>query len=172
MTEVVTWRDVIDEAAEVHVRIDVRADDDTLLTVALPRELTHVILADLFPNKPPPRWAEEAMAVLSAAPTEAERYKRAAPRLAADGLLPTADQLLTSTGFPAADRITGFSVASVSVVDFLVEKKGERTFATFLTDSQRYGIEPSLKRQYGMTPQQLDATWRRTALTMVRGQKP
>ena len=85
-------------------RIDLRADDDTLLTVALPRELTHVILADLFPNKPPPRWAEEAMAVLSAAPTEAERYKRAAPRLAADGLLPTADQLLTSTGFPAADR--------------------------------------------------------------------
>ncbi|MFO0937431.1 MAG: hypothetical protein U0798_13050 [Gemmataceae bacterium] len=143
-------------------RIDLRADDESLLTVSLPRELAHLVLADLFPNKPPPRWAEEAIAVLSTSPAEVERYKRAAPRLALDGALPSAEQLMASTGFPSAERITGFYVVSVSLVDFLVSKKGEKTFATFLTDSQRYGIEPAFKRQYGMTPSQLDAAWRRS----------
>ena len=151
-------------------RIDLRADDDMLLTVALPRELTHVVLADLFPNKPPPRWAEEAIAILSAGPAEAERFKRAAPRLAADGQLPSADQIVASTAFPDASRITGFYVASVSIVDYLIEKKGERAFATFLTDAQRYGIEPALRRQYNLTPSQLDAAWHRAALSTARGQ--
>lgn len=152
--------------------IDLRADDANILEVTLPREMAHIILADLFPNKPPPRWAEEAIAIHSSAASEVERFKRAAPRLAADGLLPSAEQILTSNGFPSADRITGFYVASVSIVDFLIEKKGERTFATFLTDGQRYGIETALRRQYGMTPSQLDAAWRRSALTTARGQQP
>lgn len=141
-------------------RIDVRADDESLLAVTLPKELTHVVLADLFPTKPPPRWAEEAMAILSAGRAESERYRAAAPRLAADGALPRPSQIIASTGFPPAHQITGFYVASVSVVDFLVKRKDEKAFAAFLTDAQRYGIETALKRQYGLTPQQLDGAVR------------
>jgi hypothetical protein len=141
-------------------RIDLRADDETLLNVTLPKELTHVVLADIFPTKPPPRWAEEAMAILSADRAESERFRSAAPRLAADGALPRPSQIVTSHGFPPADQITGFYVGSVAVVESLVSRKGEKAFAAFLTDAQRYGIETALKRQYGLTPQQLDGAVR------------
>lgn len=153
-------------------RIDLRADDPTILEIALPRELAHIVMAELFPSKPPPRWAEEALAIHSTNAAEVSRYLQAATRLAADGQLPTAQELLASTGFPAADRITGFYVASVGIADFLIEKKGDRAFAAFLTDSQRYGIENALRRQYNLTPAQLESAWRRPNPSAARGQVP
>src|SRR5262249_13119737 len=44
--------------------IELRADDPGAVANTLPRELTHVVLADLFPHTPPPKWAEAGMAVL------------------------------------------------------------------------------------------------------------
>ena len=153
-------------------RIDLRADDPTIQEIALPRELAHIVLAELFPAKPPPRWAEEALAIHSTNAAEVNRYLQATTRLAADGQLPTAPELLASTGFPNADRITGFYVASVGIADFLIEKKGDRAFAAFLTDAQRYGIENALRRQYNLTPAQLESAWRRANPSAVRGQSP
>jgi hypothetical protein len=100
------------------------------------------------------------------------RYLQVTTRLAADGQLPSATELLASTGFPAADRITGFYVASVGIADYLIEKKGDRAFAAFLTDSQRYGIENALRRQYNLTPAQLETAWRQTNPSTARGQVP
>lgn len=162
----------IDHGTITSRRIDLRADDSAIRDIALPRELAHVILAELFPSKPPPRWAEEAFAIHSTNATEVNRYRQAASRLAADGQLPTATELLASTGFPAADRITGFYVASVGIADFLIEKKGDRAFAAFLTDAQRYGIENALRRQYNLSPAQLESAWRRSNPSTVRGQIP
>lgn len=153
-------------------RIDLRADDPTILEIALPRELAHIVMAELFPSKPPPRWAEEALAIHSTNAAEVSRHLQAISRLAADGQLPTAPELLASTGFPAAERITGFYVASVGIADYLIEKKGDRAFAAFLTDSQRYGIENALRRQYNLTPAQLESAWRRPNPSAVRGQAP
>ena len=41
------------------------ADIDRILASGLPHEVTHVILADLFPQQQIPRWADEGMAVLT-----------------------------------------------------------------------------------------------------------
>ena len=62
-------------------RIDLRADDEGLAANALPRELTHIVLADLFPDRPAPKWAVEGMAILAGAPEEAERFTRHPPPL-------------------------------------------------------------------------------------------
>lgn len=162
----------LDNGTVTSRRIDLRADDPTVLEIALPRELAHIVMAELFPSKPPPRWAEEALAIHSTTAAEVNRYLQATTRLAADGQLPTAPELLASTGFPAAERITGFYVASVGIADYLIEKKGDRAFAAFLTDAQRYGIENALRRQYNLTPAQLESAWRRANPSAVRGQVP
>lgn len=129
-------------------RIDLRADDETLTETALPRELAHVVFADLFPTQPPPAWAGLAMAVLSTNESEIGRYLRTAQRCARDGELPTADSVLTADAVPARG-VTGFHAESVAVADYLVRWKGEKMFTAFVRDSLRYGHEAALKRQYG-----------------------
>jgi hypothetical protein len=129
-------------------RIDLRADDETLTETALPREVAHVVFADLFPTQPPPAWAGLAMAVLSTNESEVGRYLRTAQRCARDGELPTADSVLTADAVPAKG-VTGFHAESVAVADYLVRWKGEKMFTAFVRDSLRYGPEAALKRQYG-----------------------
>jgi hypothetical protein len=146
-------------------RLDLRADDPDLIPNALPRELTHVVLADLFPNTPPPKWAEEGMAVLAGAPDEVSRYVRTLSRCARGGeLLPTAS-LLDLTDFPPAEKVTGYLCASVTMVDYLVKLKGEQHFLMFLRDTQRYGTAQALRRQYDLDgPAGLEQAWRRAVL--------
>lgn len=154
-------------------RIDVRADDPLLLTNALPRELTHVILADLFPSTPPPKWAQEGMAVLAGDPDEVSRFIRTLPRCYREGQLFPVGTLMELKEFPEANRITGFYCESVALVDYLVKLKGERTFTVFLRDCQRYGISSALKRTYGLdSPQALELAWKPIALDTARGQQP
>jgi hypothetical protein len=128
-------------------RIDLRADDETLIETALPRELAHVVFADLYPSQPPPAWAALAMAVLSTNDAEVGRYLRTAQRCGRDGELPSAEAVLNATEVPAKG-VTGFHAESVAVADFLVRWKGEKMFTAFVRDSLRYGAEAGLKRQY------------------------
>jgi hypothetical protein len=108
------------------------------------------------------------MAVLATSPGEVDRHLAAVPRCQRAGeLLPV--PALLALAAPPADKVTGFSVGSVSVVDYLVRRKGERSFTIFLRDAQRYGPEQALSRQYGFASvRQLDDEWRRAA----RGQRP
>ncbi|MCI0704827.1 MAG: hypothetical protein L0241_27530, partial [Planctomycetia bacterium] len=153
-------------------RIDLRADDTAIVSNALPRELTHVVLADMFPDKPPPKWAEEGMAILAGSPEEISRYTRTLTRCARDGELRSVSALFDLKDFPA-DKITGFYCQSVSVSAYLIQLNGERNFKIFLSDAQRYGTAQALKRQYGIgSPQALETAWKRATLDQVRGQGP
>jgi hypothetical protein len=145
-------------------RIDLRADDTTLLENALPRELTHIILADLFPSQKPPRWAELGMAVLSSSNDEVSRYLRTMPRVANSQEWLSIPKLIGAAEVPAAN-VTAFHVESVSLVEFFVRWHGEKAFTAFLRDSQRYGVEPAFKRQYGLKDShQLEIEWKKNVL--------
>ncbi len=160
----------LDAGRVVERRIDLRADDDTAAENALPRELTHVVLADLFRDQPPPKWAEIGMAALATSPAEVHRVRTTLSRCYANGELYPLDAMLDLKS-PPAERLTGFYVGSVSLVDFLVKWKGDKAFTTFLRDSQRYGLPSAMKRQYGVTDaKQLEAVWSRSELTVSRGQ--
>lgn len=152
-------------------RIDLRSDDDAQ-DETLARELTYVIEADLFPDRDLPKWAAIGMAVLSAA-TEADRCQKTLPRCYRDGEILAVAAFLELKGPAKPEAVTAYYVESVSLVDHLVRKKGEKTFRIFLLDAQRYGTEKALERQYGYaTVKELDDEWRRAALTTARGQKP
>ncbi len=156
----------------VERRIDLRADDPAAADDALPRELTCVVLADLFPTAAPPRWAEAGMAVLACSPAELERYRRTLARCYRDGELFPVESLVELKA-PPAERATGFYVESVSLVAFLVKSKGEKAFTTFLRDAQRYGLSAALKRQYGVADaRQLGDAWMQSELSVTRAQAP
>ncbi len=142
-------------------KLELRADDATILNDALPRELTHIVLGDLFYDQAPPKWAEIGMAVLSTSETEQNRHLRTVSRCANQRELPLIADLLKSQEVPAKS-VTGFYVESVSLVDFLVRAKGEKAFTTFLRDAQRYGAEAAIKRQYGYADvRELETAWLR-----------
>lgn len=152
-------------------RIDLRADE-AVVANALPRELTHVVLADLFADKPPPKWAEEGMAILAGSPEEISRYTRTLARCAREAEVRTLAALFDLKDFPA-DKITGFYCQSASVTEYLIKLNGERNFKIFLSDAQRYGTAQALKRQYGIDgPQALEAAWKRACLDSARGPVP
>jgi len=154
----------LQEGVAVSRRIDLRADDATLFEDALPRELTTVILADLFPNQAPPKWVELGMAALATSDAELGRYLRTVSRCDRAGELPTLDSLMKASDVPAKG-VTGFHVASVSLADFLVRWQGEKTFTAFVRDSQRYGTESAVKRQYGAKDfRELEGAWRANVL--------
>lgn len=149
-------------------RIDLRADDTALADNTLPRELTHVVLTDLFSDKPPPKWALEGMAILAGSPEEIGRYTRTLTRCAREGEVRPLAALFDLNDFPA-DKITGFYCQSASVVEYLIKLNGERNFKIFLSDAQRYGTSQALKRQYGIeSTQALEAAWKRACLEPVR----
>lgn len=153
-------------------QIDLRADDATIAANTLPRELTHVVLADLFPDRCPPKWAEEGMAVLAGTAEEIGRYRQTLPRCLRTGDWIGLMQLLEMKEFPA-EKITGFYCESVSLTEYLVRLRGERDFTLFLRDCQRYGTAQSLRRQYGIDGiAALESAWKRAALEIGRGQAP
>lgn len=148
-------------------RIDLRADDDGMLANTLPRELTHVVLADLF-SSAPPKWAVEGMAILAGSPEEVSRYTRTLGRCARDGELRSLSALFDLKDYPA-DKVTGFYCQSVSVAEYLIKLNGERNFKIFLSDAQRYGTAQALKRQYNIDgPQALEAAWKRACADQLR----
>ena len=157
-------------AVERH--IDLRADDENAAVDALPRELTYVVLADLFPSAAPPKWAEAGMAVLACSPAEVERYRATLAKCYQGGELFPVEAIFDLKS-PPAERLTGFTVESVSLVAYLVKAKGERAFTAFLRDSQRYGLASALKRQYGMADaKQLGDAWMQSELSVARAQAP
>ena len=152
------------DGVAVSRRIDLRADDASLFEDALPRELTTVILADLFPSQAPPKWVELGMAALATSEAELGRYLRTVPRCDRDGELPALDGLMKATDIPVKG-VTGFHVASVSLANFLVRWQGEKTFTAFVRDAQRYGAESAVKRQYGAKDfRELETLWRGNVL--------
>jgi hypothetical protein len=128
-------------------KIELHQDDARLKTDVLPRELTYIVLADLFQFRAPPKWAEVGMAVLATSETEIDRHRQTVLRCWKNREIHPVSKVITAGEFPA-EQVTGFYVESVSLVEFLVRLKGEKAFTSFLRDSERYGVEAALGRQY------------------------
>lgn len=128
-------------------RVNLRADHPQLLAAVLPHEVTHVVLADLFPNRPIPRWADEGMAVLAEPPAEAQsRAAELNGPLREDRVFALADLLKLDQ--PNAEDWSTYYAQSVSLTRFLVEQGRPSDFIAFLQESQRSGIDAALGNVY------------------------
>jgi hypothetical protein len=144
-------------------RIELHADDPHMIDAILPHEVTHVVLAGQFGDRPLPRWADEGMAVSDEPRSRIQRHLRDLPRHRANGLLFNTRELIRMRDYPSPERIGAFYAESVSIVEFLVAEKGAQTMTRFVRDGQREGYEAALKNVYGWTFDDLERHWQKYA---------
>ena len=128
-------------------RVNLRADHPKITAAILPHEVTHVVLADFFPQKQIPRWADEGMAVLAEPHTE-QRLRAAdldAP-LASGRLFHMGDLMVMD--YPNAEHWALYYAQSVSLTRFLVELGTPGQFMDFVHGCQQRSHEDELRRVY------------------------
>jgi hypothetical protein len=128
-------------------RVNLRADHPNLVTAVLPHEVTHVVLADLFPTQQIPRWADEGMAVLAEPPSEQQLRASDLSAPLASGRVFRMQDLMT-TDYPDGKYWGLYYAQSVSLTRFLVEQGTPAQFIKFLQASQRSNVETQLKQVY------------------------
>ncbi len=128
-------------------RINLRADHPNLVNAILPHEITHVVLADLFPHQQIPRWADEGMAVLAEPSTE--QHLRAADlrEPLGNGKLFRVEDLMVMD-YPDGRYWGLYYAQSVSLTRFLVEQGTPGQFIKFVQNAQKNGPEAELRRVY------------------------
>jgi hypothetical protein len=130
-------------------RINLRSDAPDLLAAVLPHEITHIVLADLFPEQPIPRWADEGMAALAEPATEQARHDaELLEPLRANRLLGI-DQLMVMD-HPEGESWPLYYAQSVALVRFLVERSGPGTFIEFVHDLSEAGADAALRKHYSI----------------------
>ncbi|HEX5498187.1 MAG TPA: hypothetical protein VFX03_03130, partial [Thermomicrobiales bacterium] len=132
----------------VRRRIDIRADQPGWFDAALGHELTHVVLADRFPDGRLPAWADEGMAVLADASTkqaahlhdlQAAQSRRSTFRLA---------ELFALNSYPAPERQAAFYGQSASLVRYLIGRGTPEQFVRFVDAAAGAGYEAAVRDVY------------------------
>jgi hypothetical protein len=140
--------------------VKLRADNDKMLDAVLPHEVTHIILADLFPVQQIPRWADEGMSVLSE--PEAEQALRArdlADPFRKDVLFHL--DVLMKTDYPSGSYWALFYAQSVSLTRYLVGQGTPPQFIRFVKATQQTNIDTALRQHYKIDGvAELEARWK------------
>jgi hypothetical protein len=132
--------------------IHLHCDDPNMLRAVLPHEATHVVLAGQFGDQPVPRWADEGIAVLTEPRDKVERHLHNLARCRQEGQLFRLRELMEQSyqpqqdSYPEPRRIGAFYAQSVSLVEFLTNRRGPQVFTAFVRDGQRSGYETALQR--------------------------
>jgi hypothetical protein len=129
-------------------RIDVRATTPDWLSAALPHEITHVVLADRFPDQQLPRWADEGMAVLADSAEKRSLHLRDAQDALRRQNGFRLVELLALETYPASGRWDAFYGQSVSLVQYLVEQDSPARFIDFVESAVEIGYDAALRQTY------------------------
>jgi hypothetical protein len=137
---------------------------------ALPHELVHILFADAFPKTPPPKWAEEGMALLFDPQDKKARHERDLDTAIRSNTTLSLDRLLADVDYPSASHRAAFYAQSLSLVDYLTRLNSPQDFVRFASLSTQHGPEHALSIVYNMDTEQLGRNWR-THATNNRRQK-
>lgn len=143
-------------------RIDIRADRAGWFANALGHELTHVVLADVFPNGNVPHWADEGMAVM-ADPAEKQNAHFRDLRIAQGSRSALrVVELMSLEGYPRPEQQAAFYGQSASIVRYLVERDTPERFVNFVRSAARRGYEQALREDYQIDGvRELETRWAR-----------
>lgn len=132
-------------------RIDVMGDGPDEIPDALAHELVHVVLADHFTAGPPPRWADEGIAVLFDTLEKQCGHHTDFSLASRAGMVWRVGDLFALEHYPAEPgRQRIFYGQSAALVRWLVDRRDGPTFIRFLDDCDTVGIEESLRRHYAL----------------------
>ncbi len=141
-------------------RIDLLAANPEQGLAALPHELVHVLFADAFPTTPPPKWAEEGLALLMDPADKRARHGRDLDAAFRSRSTLPLTRLLIDADYPAASQRAEFYAQSLSLVDFLTQLDSPKQFLRFVKLSTEQGHNRALSAVYGMDTRELDRRWR------------
>jgi hypothetical protein len=138
------------EGRVVGRRIDIRADRPGWLKAALAHELTHIVLADRFPDGRLPAWADEGMAVLADPDAKQDAHHRDLHVARSQRTTFRLVELFALSGYPSANRQAAFYGQSASLVSFLVRRGTPAQFVRFVRTAADDGYEAAVRDVYGM----------------------
>jgi hypothetical protein len=130
-------------------RIDLVAERDGTF-VALPREMTEVVLADLLGGSAPPRWASDGIAILADS-EENQKLHQQELQVAFDNQLDfPVIEILRTQKVPPKDRAAVFHGQSASLASFLVHRDKPEKFAKFISLAIDHGYDQALRDIYAI----------------------
>jgi len=141
-------------------RIDVKATRPGWHEGALGHELTHVLLADRFARHALPRWVDEGVAILADTSDKQRRHRQDLEQALAARREFRLIELVTLIDYPEAQRWGTFYGQSASLVEYLVERFGERPFLDFVEAASQHGYERALTTAYRLSTAELERQWR------------
>jgi hypothetical protein len=130
-------------------RIDLLCDSRGTIS-ALGHELTHVVIADAFPNGPPPAWANEGAAVLADSTAKQQLHKRDLDQSLQSRAAFHCAELLQLADYPAPHRIPAFYGHSASLIAFLIDTGGAEKLIPFIKDAAHRGYDLALREHFGI----------------------
>lgn len=140
-------------------RIDLLAVNVEQGLSALPHELVHVLFADAFPKNPPPKWAEEGLALLmDPADKRARHAHDLEVALRARSTLQLA-RLLSDVDYPVASQRAAFYAQSMSLVEYLTQLDTPKEFVRYLKLLGGVGHDRALEAVYKIDRQELEQRW-------------
>jgi len=145
-------------------RIDLLASDAQRGLAALPHELAHVLFADAFPITPPPKWAEEGLALLLDSPEKQARHRRDLDAAFRTRSVLPLRRFLADTDYPNAAHRATFYAQSLSIVEYLTDADSPKQFLRFLRLAVDHGPEHALQIVYGLNSEELERAWRQQIL--------
>jgi len=131
-------------------RIDLRADHASLLTAALPHEMTHVVVADWTKGNPLPLWADEGMAMVADSDEKQAMHARDLANALASRTEFNAAELFNLDRYPAHDRWSAYYAQSHALVAYLVKKDSPERFVKFVAAVQETGYDAALREHYSI----------------------
>lgn len=118
---------------------------------ALAHELSHILLADRWPNGPPPKWLDEGLALWADSPLKKTLHWRDCRAATMQGTAIGLKQLLT------ADNLTGnelpvvvFYGQSLALVTYLLENGPPEKVPAFAARARVVGYDCALRECYGI----------------------
>ncbi|HEV3144493.1 MAG TPA: hypothetical protein VGZ47_11460, partial [Gemmataceae bacterium] len=129
-------------------RIDIRADQAGWFSAALAHELTHIVLADMFPDGRLPAWADEGMAVLADSGLKQDAHYRDLRSAQSHRRTFRLVELFALSGYPSPERQAAFYGQSASLVSYLVSRGTPDQFARFVRTAANDGYETAVRDVY------------------------
>lgn len=156
----------LDQGRVTERRIDLRFDANDWQTESLPHELTHVVLADRFPVRRIPAWADEGLAMLAESPEKLQARLHELHGLMRSGRRLGLRELLALEQGPTAEGRAVFYGQSVTFTAMLLERGTPEQLVRFIELGQRDGYDKALRDVYSLESwTDLEANWRNYAVS-------
>lgn len=147
----------------VPVQIEIIAGYDIMMEFMLPHEITHSVITQRFKTSSP-RWIDEGCAVSSEPSRIRELSQKKCREYLEAGKLYRLTALFDRREYPHSLRdVEIFYAESYSITQYLIDKKGHKTFLDFAEYGMNKGWNAALKEYYKIdTVNDLEAEWTKT----------